>query len=213
MIVLGLTGSIGMGKSTTAKMFAAERAVVWDADAAVHRLYGPGGAAVAPLEQSFPGVVVDGAVDRARLAEVLGRDETAFQRLEAIVHPLVATDRAQALKAAQAQGARLAVVDIPLLFETGGDAAVDAVVVVTAEPEVQARRVLARSGMTRERFDAILSRQTPDAEKRARADFLIDTGRGLDAARDQVRRIVGTVLSPSWTPPRGPLSFATDPRH
>lgn len=213
MIVLGLTGSIGMGKSTTAKMFAAEGAVVWDADAAVHRLYGPGGAAVAPLEQSFPGVVVDGAVDRARLAEVLGRDETAFQRLEAIVHPLVATDRAQALKAAQAQGARLAVVDIPLLFETGGDAAVDAVVVVTAEPEVQARRVLARSGMTRERFDAILSRQTPDAEKRARADFLIDTGRGLDAARDQVRRIVGTVLSPSWTPPRGPLSFATDPRH
>lgn len=213
MIVLGLTGSIGMGKSTTAKMFAAEGAVVWDADAAVHRLYGPGGAAVAPLEQSFPGVVVDGAVDRARLAEVLGRDETAFQRLEAIVHPLVATDRAQALKAAQAQGARLAVVDIPLLFETGGDAAVDAVVVVTAEPEVQARRVLARPGMTRARFDAILSRQTPDAEKRARADFLIDTGRGLDAARDQVRRIVGTVLSPSWAPPRGPLSFATDPRH
>lgn len=213
MIVLGLTGSIGMGKSTTAKMFAAEGAVVWDADAAVHRLYGPGGAAVAPLEQSFPGVVVDGAVDRARLAEVLGRDETAFQRLEAIVHPLVATDRAQALKAANAQGARLAVVDIPLLFETGGDAAVDAVVVVTAEPEVQAQRVLARPGMTRARFDAILSRQTPDAEKRARADFLIDTGRGLDAARDQVRRIVGTVLSPSWTPPRGPLSFATDPRH
>ncbi|HBV13378.1 MAG TPA: dephospho-CoA kinase, partial [Brevundimonas sp.] len=111
------------------------------------------------------------------------------------------------------QGARLAVVDIPLLFETGGDAAVDAVVVVTAEPEVQAQRVLARPGMTRERFEAILSRQTPDAEKRARADFLIDTGRGLDAARDQVRRIVGTVQSPSWTPPRGPLSFATDPRH
>jgi len=213
MIVLGLTGSIGMGKSTTAKMFAEEGAVVWDADAAVHRLYGTGGAAVAPLEQSFPGVIVDGAVDRARLAEVLGRDETAFQRLEAIVHPLVATDRAQGLKAAQAQGARLAVVDIPLLFETGGDAAVDAVVVVTAEPEVQARRVLARTGMTRERFDAILSRQTPDAEKRARADFLIDTGQGLEAARDQVRRIVGTVLSPSWTPPRGALSFRSEPRH
>ncbi|MCO8029589.1 dephospho-CoA kinase [Brevundimonas diminuta] len=213
MIVLGLTGSIGMGKSTTAKMFAEEGAVVWDADAAVHRLYGPGGAAVASLEQSFPGVVVEGAVDRARLAEVLGRDETAFQRLEAIVHPLVATDRAQALTAAQAQGARLAVVDIPLLFETGGDAAVDAVVVVTAEPEVQAQRVLSRPGMTRERVDAIASRQTPDAEKRARADFLIDTGRGLEAARDQVRRIVGTVLSPSWTPPRGALSFGADPRH
>ena len=213
MIVLGLTGSIGMGKSTTAKMFAEEGAAVWDADAAVHRLYGPGGAAVAPLEQSFPGVVVEGAVDRARLAEVLGRDETAFQRLEAIVHPLVAMDRAQALRAAQAQGARLAVVDIPLLFETGGDAAVDAVVVVTAEPEIQAQRVLARPGMTRERFDAILSRQTPDAEKRARADFLIDTGQGLEAARDQVRRIVGTVLSPSWTPPRGALSFRREPRH
>ncbi len=213
MIVLGLTGSIGMGKSTTAKMFAEEGAVVWDADAAVHRLYGPGGAAVAPLEQSFPGVIVDGAVDRGHLAEVLGRDETAFQRLEAIVHPLVAADRAQALKAAQAHGARLAVVDIPLLFETGGDAAVDAVVVVTAEPEVQARRVLARPSMTRERFDAILSRQTPDAEKRARADFLIDTGQGLEAARDQVRRIVGTVLSPSWTPPRGALSFRSEPRH
>jgi len=198
MIVLGLTGSIGMGKSTTAKMFAEEGAVVWDADAAVHRLYGTGGAAVAPLEQSFPGVVVEGAVDRARLAEVLGRDETAFQRLEAIVHPLVAMDRAQALKTAQAQGARLAVVDIPLLFETGGDTAVDAVVVVTADPEVQAQRVLARPGMTRERFDAILSRQTPDAEKRARADFLIDTGQGLEAARDQVRDVVRTVLDPHW---------------
>ncbi|MEN5052787.1 dephospho-CoA kinase [Brevundimonas naejangsanensis] len=213
MIVLGLTGSIGMGKSTTAKMFAEEGAVVWDADAAVHRLYGTGGAAVAPLEQSFPGVIVDGAVDRGRLAEVLGGDETAFQRLEAIVHPLVAMDRAQGLKAAQAQGARLAVVDIPLLFETGGDAAVDAVVVVTADPEVQAQRVLARLGMTRARFDAILSRQTPDAEKRARADFLIDTGQGLEAARDQVRRIVGTVLSSSWTPPRGALSFRSEPRH
>ncbi|WP_415288675.1 dephospho-CoA kinase [Brevundimonas sp. S1H14] len=213
MIILGLTGSIGMGKSTTAKMFAEEGAVVWDADAAVHRLYGTGGAAVAPLEQSFPGVIVDGVVDRGRLAEVLGRDETAFQRLEAIVHPLVAMDRAQALKAAEAQGSSFAVVDIPLLFETGGDAAVDAVVVVTAEPEVQARRVLARPGMTRERFDGILSRQTPDAEKRARADFLIDTGQGLEAARDQVRRIVGTVLSPSWTPPRGALSFRSEPRH
>ena len=213
MIVLGLTGSIGMGKSTTAQMFAEEGAVVWDADAAVHRLYGPGGAAVPPLAEAFPGVVVDGAIDRARLAEVLGRDEGAFRRLEAIVHPLVAADRAQALMSAEVQGARLVVVDIPLLFETGGDAAVDAVVVVTAEPEVQAQRVLARPGMTRERFEAILSRQTPDAEKRARADFLIDTGRGLDAARDQVRRIVGTVLSPSWTPTRGPLSQEDEARH
>ncbi|WP_313101081.1 dephospho-CoA kinase [Brevundimonas sp.] len=202
MIILGLTGSIGMGKSTTGRMFADEGALLWDADAAVHRLYARGGAAVEPLGQAFPGVVVDGAVDRARLAEALGRDETAFKRLEAIVHPLVAQDRAQDLAAARAEGVRLAVLDIPLLFETGGEAFVDAVVVVTADPEVQAARVLARPGMTRERFEAILSRQTPDAEKRRRADFLVDTGRGLDAARQQVAQIVGTVLDPAWTPPR-----------
>ena len=202
MIILGLTGSIGMGKSTTGRMFADEGALVWDADAAVHRLYARGGAAVGPLGEAFPGVVVDGAVDRARLAEALGRDENAFRRLEAIVHPLVAQDRAEDLATARAEGVRLAVLDIPLLFETGGDAFVDAVVVVTADPEVQAARVLARSGMTRERFEAILARQTPDAEKRRRADFLVDTGRGLDAAREQVRQIVGTVLDPSWTPPR-----------
>ena len=202
MIILGLTGSIGMGKSTTGRMFADEGALLWDADAAVHRLYARGGAAVEPLGQAFPGVVVDGAVDRARLAEALGRDETAFKRLEAIVHPLVAQDRAEDLAAARAEGVRLAVLDIPLLFETGGEAFVDAVVVVTADPEVQAARVLARPGMTRERFEAILSRQTPDADKRRRADFLVDTGRGLDAAREQVAQIVGTVLDPAWTPPR-----------
>ena len=202
MIILGLTGSIGMGKSTTGRMFADEGALVWDADAAVHRLYARGGAAVEPLGQAFPGVVVDGAVDRTRLAERLGRDEDAFKRLEAIVHPLAAQDRADDLAAASARGVRLAVLDIPLLFETGGDAFVDAVVVVTAEAEVQAARVLARPGMTRDRFEAILARQTPDAEKRRRADFLVDTGRGLDAAREQVARIVGTVLDPSWTPPR-----------
>ena len=202
MIILGLTGSIGMGKSTTGRMFADEGALVWDADAAVHRLYARGGAAVEPLGQAFPGVVVDGAVDRTRLAESLGRDETAFKRLEAIVHPLVAQDRAQDLAAARAEGVRLAVLDIPLLFETGGDAFVDAVVVVTADPEIQAARVLARPGMTRDRFEAILTRQMPDAEKRRRADFLVDTGRGLDAAREQVAQIVGTVLDPAWTPPR-----------
>lgn len=201
MILLGLTGSIGMGKSTTARMFADEGALVWDADAAVHRLYARGGAAVEPLGEAFPGVVVDGAVDRTRLAERLGRDEDAFKRLEAIVHPLVAQDRADDLAAARARGVRLAVLDIPLLFETGGDAFVDAVVVVTADPEVQAARVLERPGMTRDRFEAILARQMPDAEKRRRADFLVDTGRGLDAARDQVRQIVETVLSPRWTKP------------
>lgn len=199
MIILGLTGSIGMGKSTTGRIFADEGALVWDADAAVHRLYARGGAAVGPLGEAFPGVVVDGAVDRARLAEALGRDETAFKRLESIVHPLVAQDRAQDLAAARAEGVRLAVLDIPLLFETGGEAFVDAVVVVTADPEVQAARVLARPGMTRDRFEAILARQTPDAEKRARADFVIDTGGGLDAARDQVRAVVEKVLNPLWT--------------
>lgn len=201
MIILGLTGSIGMGKSTTARMFADEGALVWDADAAVHRLYARGGAAVEPLGQVFPGVIVDGAVDRNRLAEILGREENAFKRLEAVVHPLVAQDRADDLTAARAEGVRLAVLDIPLLFETGGDAFVDAVVVVTADPEMQSARVLARPGMTRERFEAILTRQTPDAQKRRRADFLVDTGRGLDAARDQVRQTVETVLSPGWTKP------------
>ncbi|MEG1029702.1 MAG: dephospho-CoA kinase [Brevundimonas sp.] len=201
MIILGLTGSIGMGKSTTGRMFADEGALLWDADAAVHRLYARGGAAVDPLGETFPGVVVDGAVDRTRLAEILGRDETAFKRLEAIVHPLVAQDRAEDLAAARAEGVRLAVLDIPLLFETGGDQFVDAVVVVTADPEVQAARVLARPGMTRERFEAILARQTPDAEKRRRADFLVDTGRGLGAAREQVAQVVRTVMSPGWTRP------------
>ncbi|MNS11290.1 Dephospho-CoA kinase [compost metagenome] len=201
MIILGLTGSIGMGKSTTGRMFADEGALLWDADAAVHRLYARGGAAVEPLGQAFPGVVVDGAVDRTRLAERLGHDEAAFKRLEAIVHPLAAQDRADDLAAARARGVRLAVLDIPLLFETGGDAFVDAVVVVTADPEVQAARVLARPGMTRERFEAILARQTPDAEKRRRADFLVDTGRGLGAAREQVAQVVRTVMSPGWTRP------------
>lgn len=202
MILLGLTGSIGMGKSTTTAMFADLGAVVWNADDAVHRLYAPGGAAVGPVGEAFPGVVVDGAVDRTRLAEALGKDETAFRHLEAIVHPLVAQGRAADLEAARTAGVKLAVLDIPLLFETGGDRAVDAVVVVTADPAIQAERVLARPGMTRERFDAILARQMPDAEKRARADFVIDTGRGLEAARAEVEAIVAAVLDPSWISPR-----------
>lgn len=202
MILLGLTGSIGMGKSTTTAMFADLCAVVWNADDAVHRLYAPGGAAVLPVGEAFPGVVVDGAVDRTRLAEALGKDDTAFRRLEAIVHPLVAQGRAADLEAARTAGVKLAVLDIPLLFETGGDRAVDAVVVVTADPAIQAERVLARPGMTRERFDAILARQMPDAEKRMRADFVIDTGRGLEAARAEVEAIVAAVLDPSWISPR-----------
>ena len=202
MILLGLTGSIGMGKSTTTAMFADLGAVVWNADDAVHRLYAPGGAAVVPVGEAFPGVLVDGAVDRTRLAEALGKDDTAFRRLEAIVHPLVAQGRAAELEAARTAGVKLAILDIPLLFETGGDKGVDAVVVVTADPAIQAERVLARPGMTRERFDAILARQMPDAEKRARADFIIDTGRGLEAARAEVEAIVATVLAPSWISPR-----------
>lgn len=211
MIVLGLTGSIGMGKTTTARMFADEGALVWNADEAVHQLYGPGGAAVGPVGEAFPGVVAEGAVERGRLAAALGRDEAAFRRLEAIVHPLVVKGRLEDLAAAERRGVRLAVLDIPLLFETGGDAAVDAVVVVSADPEVQAARVLARPGMTRERLEAILARQLPDAEKRRRADFVVDTGRGLEAARAQVREIVGTVLSPGWTSPRRGLSPDGEP--
>ncbi|WP_295174692.1 dephospho-CoA kinase [uncultured Brevundimonas sp.] len=202
MILLGLTGSIGMGKSTTTAMFADLGAVVWNADDAVHHLYAPAGAAVGPVGEAFPGVVVDGAVDRTRLAEALGKDDTAFRRLEAIVHPLVAQGRAADLEVARTAGVKLAVLDIPLLFETGGDRAVDAVVVVIADPAIQAERVLARPGMTRERFDAILARQMPDAEKRARADFVIDTGRGLEAARAEVEAIVAVVLDPSWISPR-----------
>ena len=211
MIVLGLTGSSGMGKTTTAEMFAAEGALVWNADEAVHRLYAKGGAAVGPVGQAFPGVVVDGAVDRIRLAGALGQDEDAFRRLEAIVHPLVTRGRLEDLVDAERRGVQLAVLDIPLLFETGGDAAVDAVVVVTAAPEVQAERVLGRSGMTRERFEAVLARQTPDAEKRRRADFIVDTGHGLEAARVRVREIVGTVLAPGWTSPRRGVSPGGEP--
>ena len=211
MIVPGLTGSIGMGKTTTTGMFAEAGALVWNADDAVHRLYARGGAAVGPVGAAFPGVVVDGAVDRTRLAEALGGDGEAFGRLEAIVHPLVLRGRLEDLAAAEARGVKLAVLDIPLLFETGGDAAVDAVVVVTAPGAVQAERVLARPGMTRERFEAILARQMPDAEKRRRADFLIDTGVGVEAARARVGEIVGMVLAEGWTPPRRRLPQTGEP--
>lgn len=202
MKIIGLTGSIGMGKTTTAEMFAEEGAWTWNADDAVHALYAPGGAAVGPVGDAFPGVVVEGAVDRARLAEALGQDPEAFRRLEAIVHPLVLKDRLEGLERAKSAGARLAVLDIPLLYETGGEALVDAVVVVSAPSEVQTARVLSRPGMTRDRLAAILARQTPDAEKRRRADFVVDTGQGLEAAREQVRRIVATVLASDGSPPR-----------
>jgi len=211
MIKLGLTGSIGMGKSTTTAMFADLGALIWNADDAVHALYARGGAAVGPVGDAFPGVVIDGTVDRTRLAGALGQDGEAFRRLEAIVHPLVIRGRLEDLAAAEVRGIRLAVLDIPLLFETGGDAAVDAVVVVTAPASVQAARVLARPGMTPQRFEAILARQLPDAEKRRRADFMVDTGKGLEAARAQVKEIVGIVLAEGWTPPRHGLPKADEP--
>lgn len=190
MIILGLTGSIGMGKSTTSQMFQAEGVPVYDSDAAVHALYASGGAAVAPVQAAFPGVVIDGAIDRTRLsAAVMGNSE-ALAVLESIVHPLVGAHRIGFFEDAQAQGADVVVLDIPLLFETGGEKKVDKVVVVSAPADVQRQRVLARPGMDVAKFEAILARQTPDAEKRARADFVIDTGQGLDAARQQVRDIL-----------------------
>jgi dephospho-CoA kinase len=193
MFILGLTGSVGMGKSVTARFFAEEGMPVHDADAAVHRLYE--GEAVAPIEAAFPGTTANGKVDRAKLAEHVLGDAAALKRLEAIVHPLVQASERRFLAEAQALGAKVAVLDIPLLFETGGDRRVDAVVVVSAPPGVQRARVLARPGMTVEKFEAILAKQMPDAEKRARADFVVDTSQGFEAARAQVRAILDAVAT------------------
>ncbi|MGE3928503.1 MAG: dephospho-CoA kinase [Lautropia sp.] len=192
MIVLGLTGSIGMGKSTTAAMFRDVGVPVHDSDEAVHRLYA--GPAAPLVEAAFPGTVVDGVVDRARLSEqVLGNRE-AIGRLERIVHPLVRADADAFLERNRAAGAPLVVLDIPLLFETGGRDRVDKVVVVTAPAEVQRQRVLARPGMTAEKFEAIRARQVPDAEKREQADYVIDTGAGLDGARRAVDAVVAELV-------------------
>jgi dephospho-CoA kinase len=190
MITVGLTGSIGMGKSTTAAMFAAEGVPVYDADAEVHALYAKGGAAVEPLEAAFPGVVVDGAVDRARLSHLVVGKPDELKKLEAIVHPLVGESRVGFFQKAVAEGADIVILDIPLLFETGGEKRMDAVVVVSAPADLQRQRVMARPGMDEAKLDAILARQMADAEKRARAHFVIDTGRGLDHARTQVRDVL-----------------------
>ena len=191
MKIIGLTGSIGMGKSTTAAMFREAGIPVYDADAAVHRAYDVGGIAVGPVGAAFPGVVRDGRVDREALRQqVLGKPE-AMARLNGIVHPLIGRDRAGAFEAAQASGADMIVLDVPLIFETGGEKNMDAVIVVSAPAEMQRERVLAREGMTPERLDAILAQQLPDAEKCARADYVIDTGRGLDAAQARVTEIIG----------------------
>jgi dephospho-CoA kinase len=189
--LLGLTGSIGMGKSTTSAMFRAAGVPVHDADQTVHDLYA--GAAAPQIEAAFPGTTVDGVVDRAKLsAAVLGRPE-ALAKLEAIVHPLVRAREQAFLAEARRNGATVAVFDIPLLLETGGEGRYDAVVVVTAPAEVQRKRVLGRPGMTEEKFAAILARQMPDAQKRRRAHFLVDTSRGLVAAERQVRSILNAV--------------------
>ncbi|TPJ55641.1 MULTISPECIES: dephospho-CoA kinase [unclassified Mesorhizobium] len=188
MIVLGLTGSIGMGKSTTAKMFAEAGIPVHDSDETVHRLYA--GKAAPLVEAAFPGTTGAGGVDRAKLgARVLG-DAAALKRLEAIIHPLVRADADAFLARNRAAGAPLAVLDIPLLFETGGRDRVDKVVVVTAPAEVQRQRVLARPGMSEEKLASILASQVPDAQKRRQADFVIDTSQGLDAARAEVKAII-----------------------
>lgn len=188
MIVLGLTGSIGMGKSTTARMFAEAGIPVHDSDEAVHRLYS--GVAAPLVEAAFPGTVVDGVVDRAELGRRVIGDREAIARLEKIVHPLVRADADAFLERHRVADAPIAVLDIPLLFETNGRGRVDKVVVVTAPADVQRERVLARPGMTVEKFEAILAKQVPDAEKRRQADFVIDTSGGLDSARGQVDAVI-----------------------
>lgn len=186
---LGLTGSIGMGKSTTAALFAAAGIPVWDADATVHRLYAPGGAAVGAIATLFPDAIENGAVSRARLRDLMTGDPHVLDRLQAVVHPLVAEDRAAFLAACKAD---IALLDIPLLYETGGQRACDAVVVVTAPPDVQRARVLARGEMSAAEFEMMLSRQMPDAEKRARADYIIETT-SLDSARCAVEDVLADV--------------------
>ena len=188
MLVLGLTGSIGMGKSTTAQFFADEGVPVLDADAVVHQLYE--GEAVTAIEHAFPGTTRNGRVDRTELSRRVIGDPQALRQLEAIVHPLVRAVQTRFLKEAERLGAPAAVLDIPLLFETGGDDRVDAVVVVTAPAHIQRARVLERPGMTVEKFDALMQRQVPDEEKRRRADFVVDTSHGFDSARAQVRAIL-----------------------
>ncbi len=188
MIVLGLTGSIGMGKSTTAKMFTDAGVPVHDSDEAVHRLYA--GEAAPLIETAFPGTVTDGVVDRTELSRHVLGDASALKKLEGIIHPLVRADANAFLERSRAAGAAIAVLDIPLLFETNGRGRVDKVVVVTAPADVQRQRVLARPGMTEQKFEAILGKQVPDVEKRKLADYIVDTGHGLEPARAAVEAII-----------------------
>ena len=194
MKIIGLTGSIGMGKSTTAQMFADLGCPVFDADAAVHKLYAKHGRAVPLIRAVFPDAVTDGAVDRKRLRDHMRSDPLNLSVLESFVHPWVGEMRAEFLAQAKADGAKAVVFDIPLLFETDGDARVDATVVVTAPASVQRQRVMARPDMTKALFELILSKQIPDAEKRRRADYIVNTDNGMDAARAQVTDILGKIL-------------------
>ena len=188
MIILGLTGSIGMGKSTTAKLFAEAGVPVYDADAAVHKIYE--GEAAPAIEAAFPGTTAHGKVDRNKLSTQVVHNPAAIKRLEQIVHPMLGASRQNFLDEAERSGAPVAVVDVPLLFETGGEKRVDAVVVVTTTPEIQRQRILSRDNMTGQKLDAILARQLPDAEKRKRADFVVDTSHGLDPVRARIRDIL-----------------------
>lgn len=190
MIVIGLTGSIGMGKSTVAKMFAEEGAPAFNSDDAVHALYAAGGAAVAPVAAAFPSALKGSAIDRAALSAAVVDNSEAIKLLESIVHPLVRAAQAEFLQQQRDAGKHAVVLDIPLLFESRGARHVDKVVVVSAPAEVQRARVLARPGMTEEKFNFIVSRQTPDAEKRAKADFVIDTAQSLEETRRQVRAVL-----------------------
>ena len=192
MLILGLTGSIGMGKSTTAKLFAEAGVPVYDADAAVHKVYES--EAAPAVEAAFPGTTVDGRVDRAKLSAKVVHDPAAIRQLEQIVHPMLGASRQKFLDDAERSGAAVVVMDIPLLFETGGEKRVDAVVVVTTAPESQRERILARGTMTNEALDAILARQLPDPEKRKRADFVVDTSHGLDPVRAAIRDILAEVV-------------------
>jgi dephospho-CoA kinase len=188
MRVLGLTGSIGMGKSTTAKLFAEAGVPVYDADATVHLIYE--GEAAPAVEAAFPGTTIDGKVDRNKLSAQVVHDPVAMERLEQIVHPMLLSHHQKFIEDAERSGVPVAVVDVPLLFETGGEKRVDAVVVVTTDPETQRRRILARDNMTGEKLDAILARQLPDQEKRKRADFIVDTSHGLDPVRARIKEIL-----------------------
>jgi dephospho-CoA kinase len=192
MLILGLTGSIGMGKSTTAKLFAEAGVPVYDADATVHRIYE--GEAAPAIEAAFPGTTVNGKVDRARLSERVMHNPAAIRRLEQIVHPMLRSHHQKFLEEAEKSGAPVALVDVPLLYETGGETRVDAVIVVTTSREIQRERILARENMTGEKLDAILARQLPDAEKRKRADFVVDTSHGLDPVRSRIRDILDQVV-------------------